>query len=477
VWDSAFLRKVAEFKKYRWIFREEILACLEKKEITHVEEKDRSYFQVSDVEINYTIGADSEIEFDTDYIEINGLEEELTRLNAAMHECADLFPRRRTVSNPVVVDKTIADIPPVLPPTPLPGVDKHKDSAVSYKLFNTRMFGTSEEDAGPVYTTILPKGTLLFRGIRTPRQLQEDLFGKRLEKEGENVYCISRNYVIYFYPFPFLDQSVSKYPYNVTYILKKDVEIAVLINPSPLFRGLRHISSPSIPIQSCDKEVPFGCGLAGRAYDPCFKKSFQDMYPSVTGLVAIANEDRERLHSLMNDTSWKRYADYFNTFYSFYTDQQNTVPSVPEIVLYPFDGIRPEFKYVVKPGELSTDANVYGIYYMCSSPGGTASATPDFETYITQLTSPDGYKYNGVTLRAQIDKTTGFFVDPSIYTGDAKNLLPANELARMGESFPELRFTRATSTPPAPSSKGGRKRTFRRRTRTSARTFRRRHIL
>jgi hypothetical protein len=68
----------------------------------------------------------------------------------------------------------------------------------------------------------------------------------------------------------------------------------------------------------------------------------------------------------------------------------------------------------------------------------------DYEQIMAELVSPKGKPGLG---RLQIDKTTGFYVDPD-RADDTSNLLPPDEFARMSESFPELIFTRATLTLP-----------------------------
>jgi hypothetical protein len=175
-------------------------------------------------------------------------------------------------------------------------------------------------------------------------------------------------------------------------------------------------------------------------------------------MITIAGVDRDALIEEILD-GWG--SDYLHKYFSFYSDQYSLMPGVPEIVLYPLDGIRPEFTHSPAAGILDSDASTYVPYNISSVTSGMASESVKFKTYITNLTSSAGYTIEGRTLRAQIDKTTGFFVDPTIYTGDRNNLLPPEKLSEMGSSFPELRFTRATLQPP-PGVGAARRRTFRR---------------
>jgi hypothetical protein len=180
-------------------------------------------------------------------------------------------------------------------------------------------------------------------------------------------------------------------------------------------------------------------------------------------MIAIAGADRRTLIDMIKKRDWWAKS-FMNKYYSFYSDQFSLLPGVPEIILYPFDLRRPTFTHEPTPGSLGREENAYIAYQISKldSEFGSASASDSFIKYIQKLCSPDGFVMeDGKTLRAQIDKTTGFFVDPRVYSGDPANLLPSEELRHMGDSFPELRFTRATLSAPAPTG-AARRRTFRR---------------
>ena len=55
-----------------------------------------------------------------------------------------------------------------------------------------------------VQITTIPKGTLLFRAVSTIDRIREDIFGLR---KGEN-HCLPPQYNVFFYPFPFADESI-----------------------------------------------------------------------------------------------------------------------------------------------------------------------------------------------------------------------------------------------------------------------------
>jgi hypothetical protein len=149
-----------------------------------------------------------------------------------------------------------------------------------------------------VYTTTLPRGTLLFRGVKDLSAIHEDLFGVL---QGET-YCLPPNYNVFFYPFPFVDSAVSDYSHLVVYVVMNDIKLATFISPSPMKRGDRHQDEGN-PIVSCEKipQDQHGCNLAGRPYDPCFTPEFRKEYPALSGMIAIANMDRRNFLRIAND--------------------------------------------------------------------------------------------------------------------------------------------------------------------------------
>jgi len=330
----------------------------------------------------------------------------------------------------------------------------------SYQDMSVRMFSPSYdfkngtgEAAYPVYYTTLPKGTLLFRGIQGPYQLKADLFGLRNQIKTptdviNNAFCLSEQYNVYFYPFPFASDIIKKYDKIITYILVKDVQIAVFIKPITQISALRKIA-----LTSCGAIQPYGCKLVGHHYDICFTKKFLLENPDITGIISINEGDtRSLIESIQHNRV--HVSKFINKYISLYKDDY--VTSIPEIQLYPLDGRRKTITYTLPTGTISTEANVYVPYNIIKNDS-------NLETYIQKLTSSEGFTNDGKTYKAQIDKTTGFFVEPTIYSGDPKNLLPAEEIDHMADSFPELRFTRATGPPIISRYGGTRRRTLRRR--------------
>ena len=288
----------------------------------------------------------------------------------------------------------------------------------------------------PVHTTKLPKGTLLFRGIHNLKSMPNDFLGVTAKK----VYCLPPQYMVYFYPFPFVDSTVMIYAAYVIYVLTEDIEILSLISPAPLARANR--VDKQVPYASCN-EIAMGCGLEGREYDPCLKADFIHEYPSIVGMIGIAGKDRAALSRNLTKPDSK-LAPYLDTYYGLYKDALSDIPAIPEIVLHPrktknmkdLTGT-PVFKSAEDFLRWLPDhesAYVYKPYHAFS-----ARNTATIQAFLDERFADK---------RIQLDATTGFFVDTELAKPEYRgNLVPAGPGA-IGTLDPtRLRFTRAN--PPA----------------------------
>lgn len=294
----------------------------------------------------------------------------------------------------------------------------------------------------PIHTTKLPKGTLLFRGISALNSLPHDFLGVPTGKAGAKVYCLPAEYMVYFYPFPFIDTIIGNFSTYVIYVLTEDTEIGAFISPGPLARANR--VNKVVPIQSCS-EGPMGCGLEGRPYDPCLKRGFMLDYPHIPGIIGIAGQDRASFFRRL--TSPKvQLGTYLNTYYGLYKDTLDDTPAIPEIILYPrkhkgFEdltgtpvfGSAADFLRWLPDHE---DQYVYRPYHVFG-----VRKTEDIKAFLDERFA-DG--------RIQLDATTGFFVDKAMAKPEYRgNLVPAGPDA-IGTLDPtRLRFTRAAFAPPS----------------------------
>lgn len=160
----------------------------------------------------------------------------------------------------------------------------------------------------------------MFRGIHDTKTLTSDFAGM---KNGRNSFCLHKNYNVFFYPFPFVTQTVSKYKHIVMFMTTRDLTLVNLILPSKFYRGNRHDSTGGIV--SCDS-LEYKCGQTGRSYDPCI--DYSKVSESIDGMLAIAAEDASELKS-----SFESYSSYLNYFRTYKDSGKNI--GVPEIVLHP----------------------------------------------------------------------------------------------------------------------------------------------
>lgn len=309
----------------------------------------------------------------------------------------------------------------------------------------------------PVYTTILPAGTLLFRAIRGHHQIFTDFLG--MPKPAERKYCLPLNYNVFFYPFPFVDDTIGEnFKAMVVYVLVHDVEVACMINPVPMTRGDR--AMPENPIQPCSK-VTYGCGTPGRGYDPCFRDRFLKNNPSVTGMIAISPTDREiLLAQLAIDGTESGLGFYYNKFFSLYTDSHSLLPGVPEIILYPrktratketkvsmntfSDAFNPD---VPSPADVANlfeyikrKPNIYSYKMYSIIPRQNAQEIVDLieQGFAKPDAAPGARLPTMFDYPIRIDKTTGFLVTTSYYRGPPENL--EADRNRLGELFPQFKF-------------------------------------
>lgn len=170
-------------------------------------------------------------------------------------------------------------------------------------------------------TIVIPKGTVLFRGLHDTSTLTSDFAG--MPNEGS--FCLYENFNVFFYPFPFVSASVSSYKYTTIYVTTRDLKLVNLILPSKFNRGNKGPGKGGIV--SCDKK-PVACNKAGREYDPCvdYTKVPQD----VSGMIAIAKADADSLRR----KSRTIFKNWVNKYFTTYTDSRGLI-GVPEFILHP----------------------------------------------------------------------------------------------------------------------------------------------
>jgi hypothetical protein len=142
----------------------------------------------------------------------------------------------------------------------------------------------------PIPTTVIPKGTLLFRGVKNPKS---DFAGI---PQPDGTYKLTPDYNVFFYPYPFIADldpehynDFTKYNNSVeVYETQVPIQIVSLISPSRFTRAHRMLNQ-------------FLTGCKGREYDPCFMKEFRDKYPMILGMEAIGGSDGKLFQASFKD--------------------------------------------------------------------------------------------------------------------------------------------------------------------------------
>jgi len=190
-------------------------------------------------------------------------------------------------------------------------------------------------------TTIIPKGTLLFRGVK---DVKSDFAGIPL---SDGSYKLTPYHNVFFYPYPFVaDLDRAHYDdftyYNNSvevYETLHPIEIVSLITPSPFTRAERMRNQF---LTNCDKVYK-----EGRTYDPCFMKEFIYKFPTVMGMEAVGRDDGIKFREAMKDLPEKEQK-YF--YWSSNSRKINPANSIKEYILYP---LKKRYTTIVK------DANAW----------------------------------------------------------------------------------------------------------------------
>lgn len=287
----------------------------------------------------------------------------------------------------------------------------------------------------PYYTVIIPKGTLLFRSTNTTYDLVKDFAG--IPKDSNN-FCLFPNFNVFFYPFPFVSETVNKYAYTNIYVLNNDVKLINLISPSPYTRQSR-ISSKG-GIVSCDKVDFKGCTDFGKAYDPCIDFSIVKD-GDVVGMIAIAQLDARSLKKLLTESSnsdnnlksRKSYHRdlYYNNYYRLYKDKRQII-GVPEIILYPrkkivHDSINETIDDYSDFMIDNMDLFNFSLFF-------TTSNSDELQDVLESLKSKSGFKNGSTTYNVGLNKETGFYQILN-FTDDKSVIDYTNNMGEIHEEF------------------------------------------
>jgi len=171
-------------------------------------------------------------------------------------------------------------------------------------------------------TITIPKNTLLFRASK---HLESDFVGVDVGR-----LCIPPNYNVFFYYTPFAVDSVKWYD-DIANIevckTTRDIEVVSMISPSPFDRGSRFKDQPFM--LNCDSDKLKKTCLKGNQYDPCFRESFLEEFPQISGWTALAATDSKQLQTALKG-KLKKYKKWIPL-----VKDARGVEGTPEVALYP----------------------------------------------------------------------------------------------------------------------------------------------
>ena len=172
-------------------------------------------------------------------------------------------------------------------------------------------------------TIVIPKGTVLFRGISDMVELTSAFAGIRVKRPGEPNYCLGINHHVFFYPYPFVANLVRNYEHIILFVTTRDMTLVRLMSPS---KDTYFNYGPAI--RNC--KIP-GCHLGraeeGGPFEPCI--NYDIVSNNVTGMTGIFGEDNTNLKN-----NPPKYLPYFNKYFTTFTDAEGRI-GLPELILHP----------------------------------------------------------------------------------------------------------------------------------------------
>jgi hypothetical protein len=251
------------------------------------------------------------------------------------------------------------------------------------------------------YTTKLPKGTLLFRSVYSTSDIVKDFAG--IPVQGTTTrFCIYPNFNVFFYPFPFVSESISNYTYTNIFILNNDVNLINLIMPSEYSRDDRIHGRGGVI--ACNDTRTYSCSTSGFKYDPCidFKKVKE---PDIVGMIAIAKEDSRLFLSHLTSKYSKINSNHTN-YYKLYNDARGVL-GVPEIILHPHRIIKKNTSDINEIHDYTKfmldniDTFNYSLFHTCKT-------SVELETILKQLLN-EGFLKANILYKATTNIDSGFY--------------------------------------------------------------------
>lgn len=261
--------------------------------------------------------------------------------------------------------------------------------------------------------TILKKGTVMFRGLSTPN-LESDFLGPF--KDGK-FYCYP-NFYVYFYPYPFVSDTIYDFKHMVMYYLTTDVEVVLGVLPSMNMRVDRYKDKY---LYTCS-ERELSSEFKGRDYDACFDEKFLSKYPSNSGMVTISPTDGKAHVDFYLSSRYIQVSKFFH----FNQTNEGDI-GVTEFMLHPLR--KRNSKEIVIESEnpydyISKNENLYNYKPFYTTQHKQFSADQLY-TDVMKMLSPEGFVLDGNLCHLTIDPQTKFMM--YYEESNKKDLIPLSE--------------------------------------------------
>lgn len=187
-------------------------------------------------------------------------------------------------------------------------------------------------------TIIIPKGTVLFRGINYDTASNYmTIFNDLVGFPGSQYYKIDPNMNVFFYPVPYVSDSVKIYDIHILYITQYDIELLLLVEPSDMSRSNKETSKYKDIFTTCTNlGLKNKCGQDMNPNDPCFTYDMLKQFPQIDGYIGIAEQDTELLTKKYKDMLLKyENTDKIKQIIPSIVSNSRGVISIPEIVIHP----------------------------------------------------------------------------------------------------------------------------------------------
>lgn len=252
-----------------------------------------------------------------------------------------------------------------------------------------------------VKTITLPKGTVLFKGYKNPKDMTGDFIGFKPKDNDKNYLFQEHN--VFLYPYPYVVEDVfENVKKMITFVLSCDVNIVLGLEPSENVRSDRYKNNYST---NCSN-IELIKGIKGYSYDPCLTKSFMKENSDIMGEIYLAEMDV----SLHNSRIYKK--EQVLKYRKNFMDFTNNI-GVPEVIMYP-RRVRKEKPYVMDISEFSYEWLAEHMDEFNYFPLLVSEYTKDDKSehinIMNQLLSPEGAMISNRLCHMTIDPFTSFYV-------------------------------------------------------------------